>query len=233
MITCPVCGHANDELRTTCGGCGGFLQGKVEALNLFQTLWGLLESPRRTMKRIVLARHKNYALLLSALFGIGLVFDVAWYRSLADQFGSLLALVGTALMAGPFLGMLGVVVLSFLLQRVTKLFGGRATLRNLFAATAYALFPFVAVLVFVVPLQVAIVGMDFFGSNPPPLLIKPVEYTTLLVLKAIAALYALLLLVEAAMAANGFPGVKRLPVFLSVVAIVGVCASTMHFIKLR
>ncbi len=220
-------------MRTTCGGCGSFLQSKVEALNLFQTLWGLLESPQRTMKRIVLARHKNYTLLLSALFGIGLVLDVAWYKSLADRFGDLMTLVGTALIAGPIVGIASVIVLSFLLQQATKLFGGRATLRSLFAATAYALFPFVAVLVFLVPLEIAIFGMDFFGANPPPMLIKPVEYAALLIMKAIAAMYALFLLVEATMAANAFAGVRRLPVLLSVLAIVGVCASTMHLLKLR
>lgn len=233
MIVCPVCGRANDEVRTTCDGCGSFLQSRVDALNLFETLWGLLESPRRTMKRIVLARHKNYAFLLSALFGVGLVLDIAWYKSLAERFGSLTSLVSIALIAGPFLGMLSVVVLSVLLQRVTRLIGGTATLRNLFAATAYALFPFVVVLVFVVPVEIAIFGLDFFGANPPPMVIKPVEYTTLLVLKAVAALYALFLLVEATMAANGFAGVRRLPVLVSVVAIVGACASTMHFITLR
>jgi hypothetical protein len=233
MIVCPVCGRVNDEVRTTCDGCGSFLQGRVDALNLFETLWGLLESPRRTMKRIVLARHKNYVLLLSALFGVGFVLDVAWYKTLAARFGSLTSLVGTALIAGPFIGMLSVVVLSALLQQITKLIGGTATLRNLFAATAYAFSPFVAALVFVVPVEIAIFGLDFFGANPPPMVIKPVEYTALLILKAVAALYALSLLVEATMAANGFAGVRRLPVLMSVVAVVGVCASMMHFISLR
>jgi hypothetical protein len=233
MIACPVCGRSNDDLRTTCIGCGSFLQGRVDVLDLFATLWGLLEAPQRTMKRIALARHKNYTLVLSALFGVGLVLDIAWYKRLAEQFGSLIALVGTAVLAGPPAGLVTVLVVSLLLQRLTRLFGGHATLRNLYATTAFALFPFVAVLVFVVPLEIGIFGLDFFGTNPPPMVIKPVEYSILLALKAIAALYAVFLLIEGTMAANAFAGVKRLPVLLSVIAVVGVCISTVHFLQWR
>ncbi len=231
MITCPVCGRSNDDLRTACFGCGSFLQGRVDVLDLFATLWGLLEAPQRTMRRIVLARHKNYTFVLSALFGVELVFDVAWYRSLAEQMGSLTVLVGTAVLAGPPAGLLTVLVVSLLLQRLTRFMGGNATLRNLYATTAFALFPFVAALLFVVPLEIAVFGLDFFGTNPPPMVIKPVEYSIVLALKAVAALYALFLLVEGTMAANAFAGVKRLPVLLCVVAVVGVCVFPLHVLR--
>lgn len=233
MIDCPVCGTANDNLRTTCVRCGSFLQGKVETLDLFRTIWGLIEAPRRTFKRIVLARHKNYVLLLSALFGIVLVFDVAWFRSLGSLFGSLVALIGLAFLMGPFLGVLSLFLVSIALQQLTKVAGGNATLRNMYAAVSYALFPIGSALAWLVPLELAVFGLDFFGANPPPMIINPAAYSALVGLKSLVALYALYLLVEGAAAANGFSGRRTIPVVLSVLMVVGGCATTLQWVSVR
>ena len=60
MITCSICGVQNDELAVLCSSCKSYLQSKVDSLNLFATIWQLIENPRAAFKKIVLARHKNY-----------------------------------------------------------------------------------------------------------------------------------------------------------------------------
>lgn len=231
MITCSVCSTENSDLSLVCSSCKGFLQGRADALDLFATIWGLVESPRATFKRIVLAKHKNYSILLSSLFGICLVFNIAWYKSLASVFASLAPIVGAAIVLGPLLGILVVFLISVILQLITKTYGGNGTRGNVFAAIAYATMPMAVSLVFLVPLDVAIFGMDFFGTNPPPMLIKPVEYAVLIGLKSVAALYALYLLTEATMAANAFVRGKFFVVTLSVVGVVVALALTVHFVK--
>lgn len=231
MITCSVCGTKNDELSIVCSSCKGFLQGRIDALDLFSTLWGLIESPRSTFKKIVLAKHKNYSIFLSSLFGMCLVFDVAWYKSLAPVFSNLLTLVGIAIVLGPVLGIFVLFAASVILLVITNALGGKASRRNLFAALAYATMPIVFSLMFIVPLEIAIFGIDFFGSNPPPMIVKPVEYSLLLVLKAVAAFYALCLMVEGTMAANAFERKKLLPVAIGTVSIVVVGVLAVQYVK--
>jgi len=231
MITCGVCGAQNDDLSVVCSSCRGYLQGRVDALDLFTTLWGLIESPTETFRRIVLAKHKNYGILLSSLFGVCLIFDIAWYKTLAPVFSSLTLLVGSALIGGPVVGIVTIFGFSILMRSITRVMGGRATRRNLFAAVAYATMPFALSLVFIIPLEIAIFGMDFFGTNPPPMLIRPVEYVLLLVLKAVAALYSLHLLVLGTMAANAFEKKKYIPVAMSVVGALALGVVALGMVK--
>ncbi len=70
MIPCTVCGEANDDLATVCTKCHSYLQAKVDTIDLFPTIWGLIERPGPTMKKIVLARHKNYVFVLLMLLGV-------------------------------------------------------------------------------------------------------------------------------------------------------------------
>ncbi len=227
MITCTVCGKENSDLDTTCFSCKSFLQGRVDALNLFETIWGLVDTPRATFRRIVLARHKNYAIVLSFFSGIALFFDVAWLRHLGDRFGELVTLVGTGFVLGPILGVVAIGIGSIVFRGVSRIWGGKATRRNMFAALAYAFVPLSLGLVFVIPLQFAIFGMDFFGTNPPPGIIKPVEYYLLLGLKSVLWIWMAYLLVEATMAANAFDSKRLLPVAACVLGIVGVLVTVV------
>lgn len=231
MITCSVCGTVNDDLSIVCTSCKGFLQGRVDALDLFATVWGLIESPRATLKRIVLARHKNFSVFLSSVFGICLIFDIAWYKNLASIFPSLLTLVGIAIVLGPIVGVFIIFLASMILRRVTNALGGKASRKNLFAVLAYATMPMALSLVFIIPLEIAIFGIDFFGSNPPPMIIKPLEYVLLIGLKSVAVLYALYLFIEATMAANAFERKKVAAVAFSAVSLVTICVLAVHFMK--
>src|SRR6059036_2490374 len=100
MITCSVCGQQNNELAVLCTSCQSYLQSKVENLNLFETIWQLIESPRSAFKRIVLAKHKNYVFVLSSLLGISMAFAMFWLKNLGPQFTNLPTLIGS----GGFLG---------------------------------------------------------------------------------------------------------------------------------
>lgn len=231
MIVCPVCGYENEDLQIVCVSCRSFLQGRVDALNLFETLWGLLESPRATFRKIILSRHKNFALVLSMLFGMELVFDVAWMKHLGNSTGSLLTLLAVALAAGPPAGLLGVALLSVMLQYSMRLLGGRATFRNMFAASAYAAFPFVVSLFIVEPLALAIFGVYFFGSNPSPMIIKPAAYVLILGLKGIAALYAVYLLVEGTLSAHGFSTSKTGAVAVGVLIVIAAWIAALQLVN--
>jgi hypothetical protein len=177
---------------------------KVDNLNLFETLWSLMEEPRAAFRRIALARHKNYVILLSSLLGMAMVYLVIWLKSLGARFPNFALLIGTGLVTGPLAGVLLTFLFSFINHRVGRLLGGTGTFRNVRAVTVYASVPIVYSLVLVFPIEIAVFGPYFFSDNPPPLVINPVAYIVLLGFDAAAMVWSLVLLIEGAVVVNGF-----------------------------
>ena len=230
MITCPVCGTKNDDLALLCSSCRSFLQAKVESLDLFHTIWSLIESPRAAFKRIVLSRHKNYVFLLSSLLGISILYTVLWYKNLGRLFSNVVTLTGTGLVAGPPVGVVFTLVFSAILLRITRTLGGRATLRDTFAVVAYASVPISFALVLVYPIEIAIFGLYFFDRNPPPLVINPVAYLVLLGFDVVTVAWSWLLLVEGTVVANGFVRKRAVLITLAVLALTGLAGYGLRFV---
>jgi hypothetical protein len=228
MIACPVCGAQNDDFGMTCVACKSYLQSRVVNINLFETVWWLIESPRSAFKKIVLAEHKNYEFFLSSMLGISLVYTVFWLKNLGHLFPNVIALAGAGLLIGPLLGVLFVLVLSLTTVALGRVFGGKATLRTMFAVIAYAATPIAISLVVVFPLEIAVFGIYFFGSNPPPIVINPIAYVGLLGFDSIACLWSWILLLEGTIVANGFSRATSLLVILSVMILTAACALILY-----
>jgi hypothetical protein len=214
MITCSVCGKQNDDLAVLCTSCRGYLQSKVDNLNLFETVWQLIESPRAAFKKIVLARHKNYVFVLSSMLGVSGAFAVFWLMNLGNRFENLLILAGVGGLLGIPAGITIVFVSGVVVSTAVRVFGGKASLKDSRAIVAYAGIPVVLSLVAVFPLEIAIFGIDLFGTNPPPLVINPLAYIGLLGFDALATLWSILLLYKGVTVLSGFNMVKSLLVTL-------------------
>jgi hypothetical protein len=195
MIQCSVCGAKNRDLATVCSACKSFLQARPEALDLFSTMWGLMESPRRAMKRIVLSRRKNYAFFLAGLLGIFIVVTALWLAKLARLFESATSMVLTAVVGGALGGVVLLLLMGLILTLTSLLFGGRPSVRNLFAVLAYSGFPCVFVLFLVFPVQFAVFGQYLFDRNPSPMVLNPVVHIVLLGFYGLACLWWLVMAV--------------------------------------
>ncbi len=230
MIICSVCRAENDDLAIVCPACKSFLQTRVDTLDLFGTVWQLIDSPRPAFKRIVLSQHKNYLILLSSLLGISIVYSVIWFERLGDTFANVLTLVGAGLLIGPIVGILFVLAFAFFSVRTTKALGGKATLKNMSAVVAYSSVPIILSLVLVFPVEIAVFGLDFFGNNPPPMVIKPVVYVALLSMDFLAVGWFFLLLVEGTAVATGFSRLRSLIVTLGSGGLAGLGLVAFHFV---
>jgi hypothetical protein len=215
MITCSVCGTQNNNLATICSSCKSFLQTKVDNLDLFGTIATLIESPRAAFKRIALSQHKNYAFLLSALFGMSIVYAAIWYKNLGGAFTNILTLLGTGLIVGPPVGIIAVLIFGFMSVKMARVMGGSVTLKNMIATAAYASVPITISLVFVFPIEIAIFGSYFFGNNPPPIVIKPAVYVALVGLDVLAISWSCVLLVIGIMVASSLPLFRTILILLS------------------
>jgi hypothetical protein len=217
-----VCGEENDDLSVVCVRCRSYLQSKVDTLDLFKTIESLITAPGSTFRRIVLSRHKNYTVFLSCLLGIALAYTVAWFKNLGHAFPNMFALLGAGFVAGPIVGLLFVLVFSLVMIWLGKVLGGKATLRNMFAVVAYASLPIILTLVFIFPVEVAIFGAYLFDNNPPPLVINPVVYVTLLGFDTLAVIWSWLLIVEGVIVAHGFTRARAMILTGMLLALTGV-----------
>lgn len=219
MLRCPTCAFENDDFAITCQNCKGFLQNRVPNLNLFETAWGVLESPRSTFRSIRLAEHKNFSLLLFCCFGIALSFTAFWYLKLGRLFETLLDLIPWALAGGMALGLFASLLLTGLYHLLARLFGSRIPFRNSLGLLAYSFVPIVFSLVFVLPIELLTFGMYLFTGNPHPSVIKPLSYVLLVGFDTIMALWTVTLLIIGTSVVHRMGGRKALTLVLTAIAI--------------
>lgn len=204
MIACPICSRENNDLAVICVQCGGYLQSRVPTLDLFPTMWQIIESPTRATKKIALAEHKNYSFILSAFVGIAVVYALLWLFNLGERFDNLMYLLFTGILLGPGIGITFLLLLSFVLYFVSRLLKGEVAFKNIYAVTTYAFVPIIFSLVFVFPIEIMTFGLFFFASNPSPLIIKPFSYIVMTGFNGLTALWSFVLLVLGLRTANNF-----------------------------
>jgi len=180
MITCSVCQTENDQYVTVCKKCGGFLQDRLPNLDLFDTVWKIIEKPNHAFRLIMRAEHKNYAVFLSTLAGIAITFTGFWHFTLGDRFGNILMLIFFGLLLGIPIGLALSPVISLLHWGLSKILGNKPSFRNSLGITSYSLTPIVLSLLFVLPIELLTFGMYLFTFNPPPYSIKPIPYMVLI-----------------------------------------------------
>lgn len=181
----------------------------------------MIESPGRTLRRVVLAHQKNYVFLLVSLSGIAAFFCYAWYRNLEQNFENFFFLAAMSLLLGPLIGLVIFGTCSVAIHQLGIKFGGRGTLRNSFAALAYSLVPIVLSLVVVFPVEVAVFGFSFFGTNPGPMVISPGPYMMLLALNGLAIVWSLFLILEGITVVHSLGRVRAGLVLLIAVGVIG------------
>ena len=192
-MVCPICNAENSHLAVICTSCGSFIQSKVDNLDLFATVWQLLESPKSAFRRIAIAEHKNYTVFLSAMMGIGLAFLLMWLLKIGNGDIPLLNILIVGFVFGPFIGISSLLILTFVQKIVAGFLQLKAKFRNTRAIVAYAAVPIVFSVIIILPIEILTFGKYFFSSNPSPYVIKPFSYTVLLTLDGFCIVWSLAL----------------------------------------
>ena len=187
MIKCTVCLAENDEFATTCTSCKAFLQDRIPNLDLFDTGWTVLESPRKAFRRITLAEHKNYVFFLFTLFGISLSFTAFWILRLGNRFTSLMDLIPAAVGSGIILGGVLAGAMTMIYYGFARIAGGGTGFKTSYGLLGYSFTPVALSLFLVLPIELLTFGMYMFTWNPDPYSMKPLSYVILLALDVILA----------------------------------------------
>lgn len=215
VVKCSVCLSENEWFATRCGRCGSFLQNKVDTLNLFETLWKLIESPVEAFRKIVLAEHKNYVLVLSGFFGVALVFANLWFHEFGDRFESLLSILSFGVLTGPFVGMGFLCILTGALSIQLRGFRSPMRFKNTFAVSSYACAPIVFSFVLVFPIEIMTFGTELFSSRSFLSSSGATSYVLFLLLDGLAVLWSLFLLSLGVRVMTGFQFLKSAVIALS------------------
>ena len=227
VIECTNCKTSNSILNAKCKNCGSFLQRRIPNLNLFDTIWEIIEKPKEAFLKICLAEQKNYIFLIFSIVGIALIFTSFWYAGAGEQFPNLLNLLIIGLVSGPFIGVIIFYIfthLAFLIS--SKIFKTEITLRNIRAITGYSLVPAIFATLFVLPAELIAFGLYFFTTNPSPVMFKPEAYYVLMALDTLSVLYSMILFYVGILISNNIGRIKTL--FLTIILIfVFLCLSVL------
>ena len=193
MIACPVCSTINHHLAITCSSCGSYVQHKVDNLNLFETMWKVIESPRKGFHEIAISRYKNYAIFLSAVAGIGFTFTIFWFLKIGEAIPELIKLLSMGIGLGPFVGIIWMLVFALIVKTISSIARSRISFRNIFAISAYALVPILLTIFSILPIEILTFGSFMFMRTPSPYSLKPFSYGAVMTIDGLCGLWAIIL----------------------------------------
>ncbi len=224
MITCPICNTQNHHLRVVCTGCGGFVQQRIDTLDLFHTIWRLIESPRKAFHTIAIAQHKNYSLFLAALSGYAFMALIFWMIKAGDFAVNFLQILIAGIFVSPLLGLV-IYFLHLLFAKITiRAFGISTKFKNLMAVVSYSLVPLIFSAVFVLPIELATFGIFLFTRSPNPFTLLPYSAFFLFSFDAVLSLWFLIFYV---LGIKELLDIKTLTAFLISVISIGITALTI------
>jgi hypothetical protein len=187
LSKCQVCSADNLDFATRCKSCGSILQDSVKALDLFSTIYNVWRFPDSTLRKIVLAVHGNYSLLLAALEGIGLSFFALFIVKAADIYSLQFALLlGAGLALGLVVFLPSIYIFGSVSYAAFRVSRTGASLKGYISGLVYAMHPIALGAVILIPMDVAVFGSYLFSNNPPPQVINPVSFYFLALLDLVS-----------------------------------------------
>ncbi len=173
---CPSCGAENQPLVLRCAHCGAFVRDRVPVVDLFSTLWRLVDAPDAAFLRVARSERKNYTHILFALTGPLLLATVFALAAAGDRGRGFGALFLALLSAGPALGVLYGVLLTLSARALLP----ALTYKQRAAQLAWALVPLAWAGVLVLPMQLGVLGLTMFSRNPAAWHMQPLPFWLLL-----------------------------------------------------
>ena len=193
MIVCPVCRHSNDDFAIKCESCSSFVQDRVPNLDFFAMIWMMIESPSEAFKKIIIAEHKNFVLLLSLFLGIGTIFTLMWANKSGNSFDNLFPLLLYGIVLGIMISIPLVCLLIGTFHISARILQGKGTLKETYGVIGWSLVPIMFSIMFVLPLEFGLLGLLMFSTNPSAYEVKPMVTIVLLGLDGLTVLWSMVL----------------------------------------
>lgn len=171
-IYCPNCNSENDFHSFNCLSCGSLLRERVVNIDLWSTIWKVIETPSKVFGKIIHAENKNYTFILSLLFSLKLTFNSFFIKSLFGMNIDYQNYLGLNLLIGLSTYLLLFIIIAFGQKIILKGFGINTRFKDNFAAFIYSSIPILLALFIFFPVEYALFGKYWLFFNPSPYLIK-------------------------------------------------------------
>ena len=195
VLVCDNCHAENPFFEHNCKSCGAFLHSKIANIDLWSTLWQILESPVKTAETIIQSDHKNFtvSILLFAAVKIGLsLFLISnAFMLLDDEISNTYEFI--------LIGGLVFTVLLFAASVLITLLNTRLGITNRIkdniSIYIYSFLPIVLTLIFLAPIEIALFGTYWFTFNPSPLIFKPFVSYIMFFIEGLFFVWSIVLLI--------------------------------------
>lgn len=195
VLVCTNCKAENSFYSMNCKSCNAFLRAKIVNIDLWNTLWKILESPVKTAESIIHSEHKNFTITILILAGIKVGISLLAFSNaflLFDE-GILHSFSFIIISAISFIIML--LALSYLITFLNHLLGLDNRYKDNLAIYTYSFLPVILTLMVLSPIQLAVFGVYWFSFNPSPILFKPMASYVMIFLEGLFYVWCLVLLV--------------------------------------
>jgi len=180
---CPNCKSENHFIEYTCLSCKHYLRDKIVNINLWSEFWSLLETPFEAFKRILLAEHKNYLVLLLLTILLKLfVNSVIIQAALETNRGITLNLISNLFIESGYI-VLFLIIYSVVINRLINISGVKSKFKNILSIYVFALWPYAFGLAILTSVEYALFGNYFFTYEISPFELKPGATYMLLILE--------------------------------------------------
>ncbi len=192
-IKCENCNSENDFYSFNCENCGALLRDKYPNIDLFTTIWHLIETPTNALKKVIYAEHKNYLTILAFLLILKLIFTSFFLQSLFIEpidYKNYLSL-------NYGIGFICFIALILLVPLIIKSFLKNNSVstrhKDNIALFVYSQIPLILFLFIILPIEFAIFGKYWLFSNPSPFLIKEAAAYAFSFMEVLAFIWSFLL----------------------------------------
>jgi hypothetical protein len=193
---CSNCGVENPLYFKNCSGCKHYIRSVVVNINLWSTIYQIFENPRKSLKNIIYAEHKNFMIFLLFFISVKLfLFSYSVQSALntsinESNFNFYNLLLITALYA--FIISLFIKLLTLLLNKFNK-----TRFKDNLALFVFSSIPIIFSLFILTPVEYGIFGEHWFVFNPSPFVIKTNLAYILIGLEALMILWSITILYKA------------------------------------
>lgn len=182
-IECNICHHENPLYFMNCEKCNAYLHSRIANIDLWDTLWNIIESPIKAAEIIIQSDHKNFlvTILLLISFKIGLnalTISNAFSSNNGEERNGLAIITYSAII---FITVL--LALSLIITQLHKLYKIRSRFKDNLAIFTYSFLPMLVFFAVITPIQIALFGTYWFSFNPSPLIFKPMSTYVIFILE--------------------------------------------------
>jgi hypothetical protein len=190
---CKKCHHINPPYKHICEECKSFLRERVVNLDLWNTVLKIIEEPSAAFKQIIFAEHKNFIILLTFLIGVKSLI-ISRFLSV-PQLGSngVTTSFMLILILSVIFSIIPVLFVSAVQVKFYKKRGIILRFRDIYSVNVYAFIPYIFGLIFIFPVELAVLGGDIFSNNPYAFEIKPTISYMLIIIEFIVLVWSFIL----------------------------------------